>query len=68
VIVAKPKRKSKTLWFNDISNGLNALALAILASSEEIRNAVPWWVYLLLMVASNTVNRFLRLKTTEPVK
>lgn len=66
--MAKPKVKSKTLWYNDISNILNAVAFAILAVDDEIRDAVPFWVYILLMILSNTVNRYLRLKTTEAVK
>ena len=66
--MAKRKCESKTLWFNDISNVLSALAFAVLASSDAIREIVPWWAYLTLMIASNTINRLLRLKTSEPVK
>ena len=66
--MAKKKTESKTILYNDISNILNALAFGILAVSEDIREAVPFWVYILLMVLSNTVNRYLRTKTSEPIE
>lgn len=66
--MAKKKEESKTILYNDISNILNAIAFSVLAVSEELREAVPFWVYILLMVISNTVNRYLRTKTTEPIE
>lgn len=63
--MTKPKRLSKTLWFNGLT--LAALALGALAAEAGALDLPPW-APVALAVAQAVVNGGLRLLTAEPLR
>ncbi len=66
--MAKRRRKSQTLWVNGVSAVAGAVAMAVLATSHELKDAIPGWAYISLLVASNIYNFWRRGKTDEEIK
>lgn len=67
----KPKRKSKTLWFNGVMGAVSMVIAGAEFFTGFIKEIAPTWVYILLLVicgTNNAINWLLRLKTSEPVK
>ena len=66
----KPKRKSKTLWWNGVLGVLSTCVAGLEFFTDFLKELMPGWVYialLLICAANNAVNWFLRLKTKEPI-
>lgn len=68
---AKPKKKSRTLWFNGVLGTVSMVIAGVELFTEFIKEIAPGWVYASLLVTcslNNAVNWFLRLNTDRPVK
>lgn len=66
--MGKRKRQSKTIRDNSAIIFLTALSGGILLYSSEIREAVPNWIYIPLMVSCGAYNIWRRTRTSEPLK
>lgn len=68
---SKPKKKSKTLWWNGVLGALSTGLAGLEFFTGFLKEFIPYWGYvalLLICAGNNAVNWFLRIKTTEPVK
>lgn len=69
--VSKPKKKSKTLWYNGVLGVLSTCIAGLEFFTGFLKEFVPGWFYIVLLLIcalNNGINWVLRLKTTEPVK
>jgi hypothetical protein len=68
---AKPREKSKTLWFNGVLGTVSMVIAGVEFFTGFIKEIAPGWVYTSLLIAcglNNAVNWFLRLNTDRPVR
>ncbi|WP_097067572.1 hypothetical protein [Nitrosovibrio sp. Nv4] len=68
---SKPKKKSKTLWYNGILGVLSTCIAGVEFFTGFLKELVPGWAYIVLLLVcagNNAVNWYLRTVTREPVK
>jgi hypothetical protein len=66
--MAKQIAESKTIRDHTIAAFLTALSGAILAVSPDLREMVPNWVYVPLLLLANMHGIWRRIQTTEPIQ
>lgn len=65
--MAKTKKESQTYVVNLLGEIIGYLSLAIITYADDLKGAVPEEVYIALIIASFTYNRWRRTKTSEPI-
>lgn len=66
--MAKPKKKSQTYIVNLIGEISGYLAIAVITYADELKGIIPEQVYIGLLIASFTYNRWRRTRTNEPIE
>lgn len=60
------KCKSNTVWILNTASGvLGALALGVVATSSELRQALPEWQFMILLVVCNAVIQWVNNKKKD---